>query len=295
MPLYKAWIWRQRVTNISTVDKKEYQILSASTLKLIAVITMLIDHVAAGILLFTIREGIYPFGLDFDQASSLYYAMRNIGRVSFPLYCFLLVEGLEHTKSLPKYMINLLAFGIISEVPFDFALKVKKVPFSTDLVYMYQQNRDRLIHNSNVYVTLFIGLVVIACMSFVEKKFFTPSEMLPTGFMTGNPFHMILYLAPIAAGAFICYRLGSDYDKWGIVLISMLYIFRKNRLFACMVGYVFFINMNNEAYSLPAFLLMFLYNGEKGYFKPKSKYFFYLIYPVHLVILLALRIFVFAP
>ena len=192
-------------------------------------------------------------------------------------------------------MLNLAVFGLISEIPFDFALKVKKIPFSTDLMDMYAQNEDRLLHNCNVFVTLLVGLIVIACMNFVERKIFTPDEILPTGFIVSNPFHTLLYVAPAAAGAFLCYKLDSDYDVWGITLIAILYMFRKNRLFACMAGFLVFMNMENEAYSIPAFLLMFLYNGEKGYLKHVSKYVFYAIYPVHLLILLAIRLLVIGP
>lgn len=256
---------------------------------------MLIDHVAAGILLFTIRAKIYPFGLDFDGAASLYYALRNIGRISFPLYCFLLVEGFDHTRSVLKYMLNLAVFGAISEIPFDLALKVKKEPFSTDLMFMFEQNKEWLLSNCNVFVTLLVGLIVITCMNFVEKKLFVEDETLPTGFIVNNPLHMVLYLAPVGAGAYFCYMLKSDYDFWGIVLIAILFLFRKNRLFACVAGYLFFMNMDNEVYALPAFLLMLLYNGEKGYLKKNTKYIFYAIYPVHLICLLILRITVFAP
>ena len=85
------------------IDLDKYG-LSSFTLKIIAVVTMLIDHIAMAFL---------------AQGSSLYMVMRSIGRLSFPIYCFLLVEGFYHTENKKKHLYMLLLFSIISEVPYD--------------------------------------------------------------------------------------------------------------------------------------------------------------------------------
>ena len=85
------------------IDLDKYG-LSSFALKIIAVVTMLIDHIAMAFL---------------AQGSSLYMVMRSIGRLSFPIYCFLLVEGFYHTRDKKKHLYMLLLFAVISEVPYD--------------------------------------------------------------------------------------------------------------------------------------------------------------------------------
>ena len=100
--------------------------LSGSALKWIAIVTMLIDDVAASGLV--------------DS-----WNMRLIGRTAFPLFCFLLAEGAVHTRDMKKYLARLAIFAVLSEVPFDLALWGN--PFCWE--------------HQNVYWTLLLGLGVI--------------------------------------------------------------------------------------------------------------------------------------
>ena len=97
------------------IERKKAAGLSGSTLKIIAIITMLIDHIGATILW---MEIIY----NGDQLYGLYYLCRSIGRISFPIFCFLLVEGFMHTSDVKKYAVRLGIFALVSEIPFDLAL-----------------------------------------------------------------------------------------------------------------------------------------------------------------------------
>lgn len=98
--------------------------MSASTLKLIAIITMLIDHIGA---IF------FP-----DQMW-----IRMIGRIAFPIFAYFIAEGFFRTSDVKKYMQRLLIFAFISQWPFSFAF-------------------DRSIFLSlNVFFTLFFGLYAI--------------------------------------------------------------------------------------------------------------------------------------
>ena len=97
--------------------------ISGYWLKLIAVISMLIDHTSAVIL-----EQI-P-GLEAPA-----FFMRIIGRAAFPIYCFLLVEGFYHTRSRAKYAGRLFLFALISEVPFDLAFSRRMWDFSSNNVF----------------------------------------------------------------------------------------------------------------------------------------------------------------
>ena len=111
--------------------------LSGSTLKLIAIVTMFIDHL-----------GVVAFETQISNYMVPYYIMRLIGRLAFPIFCFLLVEGFFHTRDVKKYALRLLVFAFISEIPFDLA-------FNRQMFYWRHQN---------VFFTLFIGLLVIALL-----------------------------------------------------------------------------------------------------------------------------------
>ena len=108
--------------------------ISGSTLKIIAMACMLIDHTAAvlfdrilisrGLLnAVNASDGGASF-LSTGNTAVIYYAdmiMRTIGRISFPIFCFLLIEGFMHTHDVKKYALNLGIFALVSEIPFDLA------------------------------------------------------------------------------------------------------------------------------------------------------------------------------
>lgn len=115
--------------------------ISGSTLKLVAIGTMLIDHTAASVL-----ERILYSGNNYSNTLNIIYViMREIGRLAFPIFCFLLVEGIVHTHNKWKYAMRLAAFALISEIPFDLAFYGKPFFFG----------------NQNVFFTLLIGLFVM--------------------------------------------------------------------------------------------------------------------------------------
>ena len=141
---------------------KERKGISGSTLKIIAIITMLIDHIGAGVLgrLLVVRGMNEAADLNawIDANSTLvitYQMMRFVGRLAFPIFCFLLVEGFLHTRSAAKYAFRMLLFAVVSEIPFDLALKG---------AWYYPEKQ-------NVYVTLLIGLLVLIGFRLAEQFF----------------------------------------------------------------------------------------------------------------------------
>lgn len=139
--------------------------LSGSTIKLIAIIAMLIDHTAAVILeRMMMRAGYLLAASNNEWLGSWiaehrllyisYMTMRLIGRFGFPIFCFLLVEGFLHTHNRKKYALRLLLFALISEIPFDFA-------FRGEWYYAGYQN---------VFFTLFFGLLAMCAFSFFEER-----------------------------------------------------------------------------------------------------------------------------
>lgn len=101
--------------------EKKRLVLNGSTLKILAMVTMLIDHIGAAVLLrylLDIRSHVASIDA-YNQLVTLYQVLRGIGRIAFPIYCFLLVEGFQKTRNLKKYIMRLGIFAVIAEVPFD--------------------------------------------------------------------------------------------------------------------------------------------------------------------------------
>lgn len=246
-------------------NMQKYSKISGSTLKLIALVTMLIDHTAAVLLPYPMLEnGIYYFNFSIEYAAAalgegpagwfyiLYQIMRRfLGRLAFPIYCFLLVEGFEKTHSRMKYAFRLFLFALFSEVPFDLAFN----------------SRTFYAHYQNVFFTLFLGFLMMWAMRLLEER-----VQIPTLKWGGTA---IIFLA----AAFAAERIYCDYGANGIIAIALLYLFRKNRRQQIIAGTMAFLW---EVTAPLAFIFVGLYNGKRGL---KLKYIFYLFYPLHLLIL----------
>lgn len=210
-------------------------------LKIIALITMMIDH----------------YGAIFQNGIDIY---RVIGRLAFPIYCFLLVEGYFHTRNVKKYGIRLLLFALISELPFDLA-------FYNNLEFKHQ----------NIFFTLFIGLVTMYLLDNMEK------------YNLKKPMIII-------AAALISTFLFVDYSFVGIVYILAFYFTKQfsNRERLYKVGLILLVtnllfSSITQQFSLLALPLIYFYNGELG---PKNKYLqmlFYASYPLHLLVYYLVR------
>ena len=218
--------------------------MSNSTLKLIALITMMIDHIGACL---------FP-----DQI-----VLRLIGRVAFPIYIFLLVEGFQRTKDIKKYILRLLAFAAISEIPFNLA-------FNGNLLWLDHQN---------VFFTLALGLIMIWCLDTLEKKPEDPKK----------PF---LKFFIVMAFMFAALALRVDYVACGVAVIFVFYQYRNGDLKQeitkyIMASVIFFVFYGKtEMTCIAAFPLIHFYNGKRGM---KLKYVFYVFYPVHLMVLWAVK------
>ena len=221
--------------------------LSGSTLKMIALVTMFIDHFGAVV----VSRAMHTPGLDHDFWNSLYWPMRNIGRLAFPIFCFLLVEGFIHTSNVKKYLIRILVFALISELPFDLALTGNLVDF------WFQ----------NVFWELAVGILAMMCLEAVEKK------------NSSYGVQVIQRLGIIIAFAMGAEILQLDYGMNGIVSIVALYVFRHKKIPQLLAGAVSFYW---EQIAPLAFLPIAFYNGKRG---RNIKYAFYAFYPAHLLIL----------
>ncbi|MGN0506998.1 MAG: TraX family protein [Lachnospiraceae bacterium] len=246
---------------------KHFSGFTGTQLKLIAIVTMLLDHIGAILL----EKGLLPrissavFGghsirylpADYTFWSHADLCLRFIGRLAFPIFCFLLVEGFLHTKSVARYALRLGLFALISEVPFDLALY--KEFWNTGM--------------QNVFFTLFLGLAALAGIQYLESFFLKHAPKL-----------RFLSLLPLIVCMILAELLRTDYAAFGVLLIGLLYLLRRDRKRQCIVGAVATVW---ELTAPLAFLLIYYYNGERG--KLRSKYFFYLFYPVHLFLLALIR------
>ena len=237
------------------MSEREAMPFSGSVLKWIAIAVMLLDHAGACLLEVFVLDlhGESPLA---GQIGDLYFwyeldmVLRSIGRIAFPIFCFLLVEGAVHTRSPKKYLLRLALFAAVSEVPFDLAL----------------HNQAFYWGSQNVFFTLLLGLLVIL----VFQRY--PAE----------GWKGMLALAALAAAAELG---GTDYGAIGVGMIAAMYLLRERPLAMSILSLALLVLLNRqELCSIPAFLAMALYNGKRG---RQPKYFFYVFYPVHLLLLWA--------
>ena len=202
--------------------------MNSFQLKCIAIVTMLIDHVGA--ILFPAMIG-----------------FRIIGRLSFPIFCFLLVEGFHHTRDVKKYMVRLGVFALISEIPYDLAFRNVFIEFQ----------------RQNVFFTLLLGVGLMYVLQRTNRMYIKVCYIL------------LAMWAALAAG--------MSYDYRGILLIMIYYYFRNNQTAKLVLGSAWnFLWTGVQQFGALAGIPIALYNGEKG---KSMKYMFYVFYPVHLLIL----------
>ncbi|SHI39812.1 TraX protein [Butyrivibrio fibrisolvens DSM 3071] len=285
-------------TNTTTIPNRKYfGFLSGSFLKVFAIVIMFIDHFAAGFIYPAIVSGdMGRWLLDFDiQASPLeiydhfYLILRGIGRFAFPIFCYLLVEGYLHTRSKKRYAITLSIFGFISEIPFDIALIARKNYDTLNLIEIYQNSDKDLWEYQNVYFTLALGVLGMWAADTILKKLREHNIVLAYA----------ASILPFAIAALAAYYMKTDYSHYGICVIAILYYFHNIRPIATLLAYLFMaftmstaLTGGMEEWSFPAFILMNLYNGQRGFIKKNFKYFFYIFYPAHLILIFFLRYFI---
>lgn len=207
-------------------------------IKIIACITMVLDHIK------------------YVYKPSINFATLYLGRISFPLFAFLLTEGYVHTSNLKKYSNRLIIFGIISQIPF--------MIFRT-----YVGNWLIL----NIMFTLLLGLIAIFIFDKIKNKFIS---------------------VPLVVFIVYCGELFKvDYGWYGVLMIFVLYLFKNYKLaltityIGIVLLYYYLLNCLNINYiftiifTIFPIIIILLYNGKEG---RKLKYFYYWFYPVHMIV-----------
>lgn len=208
--------------------------LSQEGLKLVACLSMLLDHVGAVLL----PEALW---------------LRALGRLAFPIYCFLLVEGVAHTSSRLRYGLRLGLVAVLSELPFDWALGGSW-------------------GHQNVLFTLLLGFLAVCAM----EKF----QGLLGKLMIGLPF------------AVVAQFLGTDYGGMGVVLCAVFALAQgmpnRRTIELLGLGLVCWQIGGLEILGVLALIPIALYTGEKKTHSRWIQWAFYLFYPVHLAVLAAI-------
>lgn len=226
------------------------RLLSGAQLKYIAFLSMLIDHVNKAL--------VYP-NLNGGALNVVSNIFDILGRIAFPIFIFLLVEGFFKTRSRWKYLMMLLIFAVISEVPFDM--------FTTGTFIEPNWN--------NIMFTLALVLVTIWIIDVLREKM----ETLPKALW------YLLSFFIVAVMCFAASNLSLDYEYHAVLIGYFFYIFHERQILAIPFS---FISMYKEPWALLGFGLTLTYNGNRG---RQYKIFNYLFYPVHLLILGILRMY----
>ena len=238
-------------------NKRRLSGFSGNQLKMIACFLMLCDDIGFMLIengmLYGQNPDYWILAINSPQGARLYLLariLRLIGRLAFPLFAYLLVEGFLHTKSRKQYGQRLLLLALVSEVPFDLACR----HVVWDPAYQ------------NVCFTLFLGLCALSMIERVKRpRFLAPLLM-------------------IAAFAGLSWCLRADYGGIGVVLIALLYLLRKDHTIQLWAGAGLSAIESLRMYGVSAlsFLLIRFYNGKRG--TAPLKYIFYIIYPLHLLL-----------
>ncbi|MGN0328609.1 MAG: TraX family protein [Lachnospira sp.] len=232
--------------------------LNASTLKIIAIISMVIDHISWGF---------------FDFYSWQGYMLHIFGRLTIPIMCFFIAEGFKKTHNLKRYILRMAFFAVLSIVPFYLFFHEE---------YAYRQN------------IIFDYLLALLLLSVLEsKRFNKPVKVLLSALLVitslligGWPvLPMIYVLIFYYADSFKKQAIWFCSTTVALVVFMMIAITLNTR-------YNFYPMYNNwvwwdKSYFLGFILALFLikmYNGKKGEY-PFGRYFFFIFYPVHFIVL----------
>lgn len=242
-------------TNVTGLGKMD---LSAAALHILAMAFMLMDHLWATLL--PAQEW-----------------LTCVGRIAFPIFAFMAVEGYFHTHNLKKYLLRMLIFAVISEVPFDL---------------MYGGTWFYPVHQ-NVIWTLMMGLVGIHLMETVRKKKSTFVYILVSAIV-------------VILGGLLGTLSMVDYYGIGVLTVFIFYFFR-GRKWWCLLGQMlalYWVNVEllgglmypirlfgmelelcQQGLALLALLPIWLYRGRQGYHSKPFQYFCYAFYPIHMLVI----------
>jgi hypothetical protein len=254
---------------------------------LIALVTMLIDHIGAIIVSY-----FWPGGV-------VYALLRIIGRIAFPLFAFMISEGVLHSKKPIRYLMRLAVSALLIGTA----------------IYIIDANSSFSFFNGNIFVDLLVAALAIFALR--QKGWFKALAVIPTAaavalFIFDAPVFLEmeyhLYGFTMAVGFYLIRQLGNWYlrrqtEKFGISYVGMTltpqYQQQQNvyasiwLLTVNLIWYIIFVidadfvnlSMGAQTYSIMAAFFLFAYSGRRGYNKAWFQYGSYAFYPLHLIVL----------
>ncbi len=256
-------------------------------LKVIALVTMLIDHVGAIIVSY------------FWPGSVVYALLRIIGRIAFPLFAFMISQGVLHSKKPIRYLIRLAVMGL----------------FIGTAIYWIDANASFPFFSGNIFVDLFIGALAIYALR--QKGWLKALVAIPAGiavalFVFEAPVFLEmeyhLYGFTMTIGFYLAHQFTNWYlrrqtGKFGISYVGLTLTpqyQQQQNLYASiwlltinLIWYIIYLidadfvnlSMGAQTYSIMAAFFLYAYSGRRGYNKAWFQYGSYAFYPLHLVIL----------
>jgi len=242
--------------------------ISQEGLKLIACLTMLIDHIGYAIVYPMYLRSQIAGGLEITENAqflhTIYLVMKSIGRLSFPIFCFLLVEGVRHTRSRKKYGLRLLFAALLSELPFNLVV-------SGSPVWRYRQS---------VMLTLLLGLIMLIALEKCKSLSWKPVIVLPFA-VAAELLHVDYGWSGLALIAL--FSLSSQmYNRNLIRFCGMLVLFHYMSSTPLSFGSV---SIPLQALGALSMLFIAAYDGRKVTNSKFAQWAFYLFYPGHLLLL----------
>lgn len=236
--------------------------ISASTLKFLAILLMLSDHIWATYM---------SFG----------NWMTYIGRIAFPIFAFQIAEGFLRSSNVKKYTLRLLLFALLAELPFN----------------LFYSSRWFNPFHQNVLFTLLLGLLAIRILDKARKqrtaKNIIPAVLWLGLICIGSILGFVDYGFMGVATVVMFYVLRDFPFAWLAQLAAMVLmniVFFEGQVFPVEVfGKIF--EIPSQGFAVFALIPIWLYSGKKGYSCKLLQYGFYAFYPAHMLILYLIRLF----
>ena len=238
--------------------------LTSFALHIMAMVFMIFDHL----------WGVF--------ATAGYLWMTCIGRLTYPIFAFMIVEGYFHTKNLKKYVLRLLIFALISEIPFNLVMS------SSWIAPLHQ----------NVLWTFLIGILLIFLNEKANKKALWV--------------RILVFIGTALLGCLLGIITFVDYNHGGVLIILMFYVFRERKWWALLgqIVCLYFISVEVisgqfipielfgktfelvvQSFCVLALIPIWLYQGKQGPYNKAIRYLYYGFYPAHLLLFALIRMF----
>ena len=213
-------------------------------------------------------------------ATDGYLWMTCIGRLTYPIFAFMIVEGYFHTKNLKKYVLRLLIFALISEIPFNLVMS------SSWIAPLHQ----------NVLWTFLIGILLIFLNEKANKKALWV--------------RILVFIGTALLGCLLGIITFVDYNHGGVLIILMFYVFRERKWWVLLgqIVCLYFISVEVisgqfipielfgktfelvvQSFCVLALIPIWLYQGKQGPYNKAIRYLYYGFYPAHLLLFALIR------